>query len=98
MEFVDLALDAQRRGDQVESRELFRQAFDRERAAAESVASADSNEPTRSILLRSAAALALDCGEDAEAERLIATALAGNPPEKIEMELRELLKRIACHK
>jgi hypothetical protein len=48
-------------------------------------------EPTRSVLHRSAAALALECSELREAERLIGRALAGNPPEEIANELRDLL-------
>lgn len=48
-------------------------------------------EPTRSVLHRSVATLALDCGEYREAERLVAAALAGSPPEQIANELREVL-------
>ena len=51
-------------------------------------------EPTRSVLYRSAATLALDCGEYREAERLVAAALAGTPPEAIANELREVLDAI----
>jgi hypothetical protein len=51
-------------------------------------------EPTRSVLHRSAATLALDCGEYREAERLVATALAGNPPEPIANELRDVLAAV----
>ncbi|HEX5271222.1 MAG TPA: hypothetical protein VFW33_12065, partial [Gemmataceae bacterium] len=57
-------------------------------------ASDPSLEPTRSVLHRSAASLALECGEYREAERLIATALAGSPPETIAEELRDLLHRV----
>jgi hypothetical protein len=49
-------------------------------------------EPTRSVLHRSAASLAIKCGEYEEAERLIATALNGKPPDDIAAELRDLLK------
>jgi len=51
-------------------------------------------EPTRSVLHRSAAALAWQCGEYREAERLITTALSGAPPEVIADELRDLLLRV----
>jgi hypothetical protein len=47
-------------------------------------------EPTRSVLYRSAASLAIRCGENEDAERLITEGLAGNPPAEIEAELREL--------
>ena len=51
-------------------------------------------EPSRSILHRSAATLAIDCGELKAAERLIATALSGNPPEEIAEELKDLFIQI----
>ena len=51
-------------------------------------------EPSRSILHRSAATLAVDCGEFKAAERLIATALSGNPPEEIAEELKDLFIQI----
>ena len=51
-------------------------------------------EPTRSVLLRSAASLALDCGEVRQSERLIAQGLVGNPPEEIANELRDLLEQV----
>jgi hypothetical protein len=43
------------------------------------------------LLHRSAALLAIDCAELREAERLIARVLAGNPPDDIANELRDLL-------
>ncbi len=49
-------------------------------------------EPTRSILYRSAASLALRCENYQEAERLTRNGLAGNPPEEIASELRDLLQ------
>ncbi|OAD22641.1 hypothetical protein THIOM_001545 [Candidatus Thiomargarita nelsonii] len=48
-------------------------------------------EPTRSVLFRSAACLALDFDDYREAERMIAFGLSGNPPLEILEELRELL-------
>jgi hypothetical protein len=50
-------------------------------------------EPSRSVMLRSAAALALDLKEWRTAERLVCTALAGNPPDSIAEELRDLLEQ-----
>jgi hypothetical protein len=41
-----------------------------------------------------AASLALECGALREAERLIAVALSGNPPEEIAEELRDLLEQV----
>ena len=51
-------------------------------------------EPTRSVLHRSAASLALECDETREAERLIGRALSGNPPDEIAEELRDLLEDV----
>lgn len=94
MESADEALAARRRGDEAQARTLFRDAFDQERHAARMIAADLSAEPTRSVLHRSAAALALECGEVREAERLIATALSGDPPEEIAAELRALWQEV----
>jgi hypothetical protein len=51
-------------------------------------------EPTRSVLHHSAASLAIECGELQTAERLIATALTGNPPQETAEELRDLFIQI----
>jgi hypothetical protein len=94
MRLVDEAEAARRQGDSQLARERLREAFDRERQAADRVAGAMSLEPTRSVLHRSAASLALECGALREAERLIATALSGDPPEEIAEELRDLLEQV----
>jgi len=96
MELADRALEARRRGDEAQARSHFREAFAFERRAAEAIASDLAAEPTRSVLHRSAAALAVQCGEAREAERLIAIALSGNPPEEIAQELRDLWQQV-CH-
>jgi hypothetical protein len=51
-------------------------------------------EPTRSILFRSVAILAIECEEYTEAERLIAAELKDNPPEAIAEQLRALQSRL----
>jgi hypothetical protein len=94
MELADEALAAKRRGHTDESRRLFSEALDYERRAAEMVVPDLAAEPTRSVLLRSAASLAAECGEWREAERLVAIALSGNPPVEIAEELRDLWERI----
>lgn len=91
MDLADQAIAAQRRKARDEATQLFKQAFERERAAAVLFVNDFDAEPTRSVLLRSAASLALDCQEYREAERLIAAALWGNPPTELYAELRELL-------
>jgi hypothetical protein len=75
------------------SRELFCQALDLERRAAEIWMETRNEEPTRSILLRSAASLAWSCQDYVEAERLARKGLEGKPPGKVVRELEELLER-----
>ncbi len=94
MRLVDEAKAARRQGNGQLARERLRQALDRERQAADRVAADVSLEPTRSVLQRSAAALALECGQLREAERLVAAALSGNPPEEIAEKLRDLLEQV----
>lgn len=94
MEMADRALEARRQGDEEQARAYFRDAFAFERRAAERIAPDLTAEPSRSVLHRSAAALAVECGEAREAERLIAIALTGNPPEEIAEELRDLWQQV----
>src|SRR4051794_8684545 len=83
MELADRADAARRDGNPLATQKWYRAALGLERQAAEPlVAAALDAEPTRSVLLRSAASLAVSCNEYREVERLIATALAGNPPEE----------------
>ncbi|MCX5984615.1 MAG: hypothetical protein NTY89_23080 [Nostocales cyanobacterium LacPavin_0920_SED1_MAG_38_18] len=49
-------------------------------------------------MYRSAATLAIDCGEIHSAERLITTALSENPPLEIAEELKDLFVQINIHK
>ncbi|HEY9608964.1 hypothetical protein [Allocoleopsis sp.] len=91
MELVDHAALAHQRGDAEAILEFSRAAFAKEQAPADLVANQIDLEPTRSVLHRSAAVLALECSELREAERLIGRALAGNPPNDIADELRDLL-------
>src|SRR5262249_61315975 len=90
----DQAEARRRRGAGPEPAARLRQALDHERRAAELAAADLALEPTRSVLHRSAATLAWQCGEYREAERLITTALSGTPPEAIAEELRDLLLRV----
>lgn len=94
MEFSDEAFLAKRQGDNARALNLSQEALRLEAAAAELVKDDLTAEPTRSILYRSAASLAIDCGNIREAERLIATALAGDPPAEIAEELRDLLEQV----
>ncbi len=94
MRLVDEAESARRNGDVAAAQERLRRAFNQERQAADLVAGDLTQEPTRAILHRSAASLALQCGALREAERLIATALSGDPPDEIAEELRDLLEQV----
>ena len=92
MEYADEAFFAQRKGQSELARECFEKAYFAEKSAAEQLIDTDL-EPTRSVLFRSAATLALDCGKVREAEKLVAVALAGDPPDAIADELRELFEK-----
>ena len=76
------------------AQQLYATAFDRERQAAELLDTRKDLEPTRSVLFRSAASLALDCGDPRAAERLLARALSGDPPPEIASELRDLFEQV----
>jgi len=94
MELTDLALLARKRGDRDVAHKYFYEAFLLERTAAEVFRGKPEFEPTRTILYRSAANLALDIGDSAEAERLAHMALTGNPPPELREELWSLLDQI----
>ena len=94
MRLVDEAAAARRQGDKRVARELLEQAFAHERQAADLVAADLAREPTRSVLHRSSASLALECGALREAERLIAAVLSGDPPEEIGQDLPDFLEQV----
>ena len=79
MDLAEQASLARRNGDDAAARALFLKAFQKERAAAEYFAGRLDEEPTRSVLFRSAASLAIDIGDPESARLLIARALAGRP-------------------
>jgi len=91
MEYAELAEVARLNGNRSTFAAHAKKALALERRAANSLRDEYQAEPTRSILYRSAASLALDCEEFRLAEQLIAAGLSGDPPESIADELRELL-------
>ena len=93
MEFADQADQVRRQGDLHRYGELIRQAFENERSAATLVAADLQLEPTRSVLHRSTAALAIEAGAPDVALEPIATALEGNPPQAIAEELSRCARR-----
>lgn len=85
---TDEALAHQRAGRGAQARVHFTLAMTLERQAADRA----TQEPTRSVLYRSAATLARDAEQPDEMRRLVACGLAGAPPAEIADELRELLE------
>ncbi len=94
MDLAEAAVVARLRGAIEQATQLTRQAFEQETQAANLIAGVLDAEPARSVLHRSAASLAIECGEIRMAERLIATALSGNPPSEIAEELKDLFIQI----
>ena len=90
MELYEAALVARHRGDELRTRDLLHKALELETAAADSVAADTSLEPTRSVLHRSAASIALQAGEHATAKRYVERGLDGRPPAEIRGELEKL--------
>ena len=91
MEFVDEARLAHQRGEERTARLFFEKAFHLEKVVALATPLQETYRLTRSVFLRSAASLALDCGFNDEAIQLIQLALSSQPHPAIEPELEELL-------
>ena len=94
MELSDLALLERMKGSPEAAARYLQSAYELESEAADTLLNELGAEPSRSVLYRSAATLAKDCGRLAEAEKLVHRALAGNPPADIADELRDLLEQI----
>lgn len=95
MDYAELALSAKRRGDSVEAAGLFAKSLELETQAIELLP--ERVEPEYSILHRSAATLALDCGKFRLAEQIASQALAGNPPEHVVWQLRSVMEQVTQH-
>jgi hypothetical protein len=92
MDYAEEAFVARRRRkDIAEFNRLIRLAYELESRAAMMIEVGF--EPSRGILYRSAATLALDCEEYDAAEFLAATGIAGKPPNFLADELREVFER-----
>jgi len=98
MNFAEMALVAKIKGNTDEARQYLCHAFEKEKIAAKLLVDMDSPEPTRSILFRSAASLAIECNELREAEKLIALGLSGSPPIEIAEELRDLFEKVTFNR
>lgn len=91
MKIAQAAFVARMQGHLENVKQLSSQAFEYESQAAMLLLNDYEIEPTRSVLFRSAASLALNFEDYRQAERMIAFGLSGNPPPEILEELRELL-------
>jgi hypothetical protein len=89
MTLIDRALEARSCGHHEDSISLFRDALGPEKNAA----ILTKQQPSRSILFRSAANIAIECGSLDDAEQLACLGLIGNPPDDIADELRSTLDR-----
>jgi hypothetical protein len=88
MTFADRGDEARQNGDEADARTLFRRALEKEREALRALGATE--EPSRSVLLRSAASLAIDADDLDEAVAIIEEGLRGQPPRAIRLELESL--------
>jgi hypothetical protein len=98
MGIADSADLKKRHGNREESLSLYEQSYNYERAAAMKAYNDNIGEPSISVLLRSAASIAMSCQKYREAEKLIGLALSGEPPYEIAEELRDLLEDVNFHR
>lgn len=94
MDLAEEAFRLQRKGHDKHAHSLFLEALKLEQEAAMSLILSHDNEPSRSILFRSAASLAYNAEDFETAERLIAHGLSGYPPLEIKEELKNLYEDI----
>ncbi len=92
MDLAEFALVERLQGNAEGELHFTEQALDLELAAIQELA--DPIEPTFSVLHRSAGTLALQCRKYRLAEQIAAKALAGEPPNEIAEELRDLIEQV----
>ena len=95
MTFVDRGLRERARGNAECAIGQFRQALENELAAIDNLSTQSGL--SWSILLRSAATMALDCEDFRLAEKLACKALAGDAHPEIVEELRDILEQVFAH-
>jgi hypothetical protein len=98
MRYAERAAVAKIKGTLGEADELLHLAYENEANAARLLTDDYEAEPTRSILFRSAATLAIQCNEYSAAEKLVALGLIGNPSAEIANEFRDLFDSINFHR
>jgi len=94
MKFNDLALVARRESSLGIMMENYLKAFEYEKQAFVLYSNQSNEEPTKSILIRSVANLAVLSEQYRDAEKYVALGLAGDPPENIANELRDIYQQI----
>ncbi|TAE25960.1 MAG: hypothetical protein EAZ92_11410 [Candidatus Kapaibacterium sp.] len=94
IEYADIAFIKKFQGNFDEAQGYFLKAFELEKEAALTAYKKNIGEPSVSVLLKSAASLALNCSEVVQAEKMICLALSGEPPTEIAEELRNLLEDV----
>lgn len=92
MELAEEAFFAEKENNIENALALFKRAYQFELKAARLLHNNFENEPTRSVLFRSAANLALRAGLLREAEQTASMGLIGEPPETIAEELRNIFE------
>lgn len=98
MDLAEKAMIARAHGKPKLAQFYLGKAFILEKEAALGAVKENAPEPTRSVLLKSAAHLAIDLGELRKAEKLIGIALYGEPPEELAQELRALFEEVSFHR
>jgi hypothetical protein len=94
MEHADASLYYAYRSDVSRRDAENKRALELEEQAVELLAQNGSCEPTLTILRRSAATLALSCGDLDRAERHAAMALLGKGPDALKQDARDVIRRI----
>ena len=99
MELADEAYYAKKNKDLDKAQAKYLSAFEYEKSAAMLLVNDYTQEPTRSVLFRSAACLLLNVPfpteiEFRQAEKMVAYGLSGNPPEEIAEELRKAWREL----
>jgi len=94
MSLADQAYDAEKQGDTGKAKAHFAAAFEAEKKSAMILSDEYEIEPSRSVLFRSAAWLAIKAEKYREAEKMAAFGLSGSPPPPVDKELREVFKHI----
>ena len=96
MSLVDDAIHERKYGNTERSLALFRQGLESEMGALDLLP--EQSGLGWSILIRSAATLALDCEDYRLAEKLASTALAGDPHPEVIDEIRDVWERASLHR